>query len=135
MEELTKIKQQNMAAAVTDFTAALAIDLTKYDETEVDLFQNGQIQKFEFSVEITWKAVKDFLTDQYGLQVASPKGVMKVFFEKGHIDGATYENIIAAIDDRNRLSHLYNRAMFQSVYQNLIQHATTLQIISERLRG
>jgi nucleotidyltransferase substrate binding protein (TIGR01987 family) len=134
MEEITKIKIELFTKAVNNFNESLMINLDNYSEIEKDLMKNGQIQKFEFSIELMWKTIKDYINDEYGLDVASPKSVLKTFFEKGHLDYEWYEKAIKAIDDRNKLSHIYKEEMFQSIYSNLKEHQETLNVIIKNIK-
>ena len=133
MEELTKVKINMFTKAVNNFTESLKLDLDKYSEMERDLIKNGQIQKFEFSIELMWKTIKDYINEKYGLDISSPKIVIKVYFEKGHIDYDFYEKAIKAIDDRNKLSHIYKEEMFKEVYSNLKEYDILFKKIIENM--
>ncbi|HOF01271.1 MAG TPA: HI0074 family nucleotidyltransferase substrate-binding subunit [Spirochaetota bacterium] len=119
MEELTQRKIEIFIKAVQSFCDSLTVKFENYTEIEIDLIKNGQIQKFEYCIELMWKAIKELLRDKYGIDIASPKYVLKSYFENGNLDYADYETAIAAIDDRNRLSHLYNDEIFNEIYGRL----------------
>lgn len=41
-----------------------------------DIYQDALIQRFEFTFELAWKTLREFMTDQgYQLEILSPKGV------------------------------------------------------------
>jgi nucleotidyltransferase substrate binding protein (TIGR01987 family) len=84
-----------------------------------DTIMSGQIQKFEFTVELLWKTVQVFLLEEDGIDSATPKSVAKEFVEAGYCDYETYELLIRAINDRNQLSHMYRQEMAESVRQRL----------------
>jgi hypothetical protein len=44
--------------SLTSLSEALKIDLSKFNEIELDLVKNGQIHKFEYSVELCWKLIR-----------------------------------------------------------------------------
>lgn len=51
------------------------------------LMQAGLIQMFEFTFELAWKVMKDFLESE-GFQVASPKSTIRQAFQSGYISNA-----------------------------------------------
>lgn len=134
MEELTKIKIEQFHNIIIGFEKSLGIILEKFNELEQDVIKNGQIQKFEYCVENMWKTLKVYLSDIYGLDIASPKSVVKEFFEKGHLSYDEYESLIDAINDRNLLSHVYNEEKFEKIYMKLKSHMDVLLVVYSRLK-
>ncbi|MDE3055099.1 MAG: nucleotidyltransferase substrate binding protein [Verrucomicrobiota bacterium] len=67
----------------------------------------GIIQSFEFTFELSWKTLKDFLESK-GMPVSFARDVIKEAFATGLIqDGHLW---IDMLEKRNLLSHTYNRA-------------------------
>ena len=70
------------------------------------LEQEGVIQRFEYSMELAWKTMKDYLESEnvvFGL--ATPRNVIRKAFESGLVaDGQTWMD---ALDARNKMSHVY----------------------------
>lgn len=76
------------------------------------LEKEGVIQRFEYTLELAWKTIKDYL-EQGGvvLAAATPRQVVKeAFAAKVLADGQTW---IDMIDHRNLLSHTYDPANFE----------------------
>ena len=70
-----------------------------------DLEKEGFVQRFEYTVELAWKTLKDFLLEG-GQDLSSPKDVIRQAFQNGIIkDGEIW---IEALDRRNLTSHTYN---------------------------
>jgi nucleotidyltransferase substrate binding protein (TIGR01987 family) len=72
-----------------------------------DLEKEGAVQRFEYTVELAWKVLKDFL-EHSGVQLSSvtPKNVVKAAFASRLIaDGQLW---IDMLDHRNALSHKYD---------------------------
>lgn len=66
----------------------------------------GIIQSFEFTFELAWKTLKDFLESQ-GSTVVFPRDVIKEAFATQIIkDGHLW---VEMLEKRNMLSHTYNR--------------------------
>ncbi|KAA3601414.1 MAG: DUF86 domain-containing protein [Calditrichaeota bacterium] len=117
------------------FEKSLKVDLGKFSEIELDTFQNGQVQKFEYCVEICWKTIKSFLEDVHGLESVSPKSAFKVFFQTGSIDEETCESLFEMINDRNRLSHIYENDIFNEIYKKLPIYLEILKSISTIIKN
>jgi len=76
-----------------------------------DLEQQGLVQRFEFSFELAWKTMKDFL-ESSGIQInpVTPKSVIKEAFAAKIIDDG--QIWIDMMLDRNLLSHTYDQKCF-----------------------
>lgn len=70
------------------------------------LEEAGVVQAFEFSFELAWKTLKDYLY-QKGIHSQFPRDVIKDAFQSEIIeDGTTW---LKMLDKRNELSHTYNK--------------------------
>jgi nucleotidyltransferase substrate binding protein (TIGR01987 family) len=76
------------------------------------LEKEGVIQRFEFSFELAWKTLKDFMEqDGFVFATITPRQVLKdAFAAKILSDGQVW---IDMLDHRNLLSHTYNLAKFE----------------------
>lgn len=122
MEERMTYVLEQLALASSDFESALEIDEAPLDATIIDTIHNGQAQKFEFTIELFWKAVKVFLLEQHGFDIASPKGVVKKYFELGYVDYDDCDRLIRALDIRNSLSHVYKKENFLVLYDEIREY-------------
>lgn len=80
------------------------------------LEKEGAVQRFEYSFELAWKTVKDFL-EAGGLIIApvTPRQVLKdAFAAKVIADGQVW---IDMLDHRNLLSHTYDAAKFEKAVE------------------
>lgn len=78
------------------------------------LEKEGVIQRFEYTMELAWKTMKDYL-DYEGvvLEPVTPRNVIRRAFESGVIrQGEVWQT---ALDARNSMSHTYNFAVFERV--------------------
>jgi nucleotidyltransferase substrate binding protein (TIGR01987 family) len=83
-----------------------------------DLEKEGTVQRFEFTVELAWKTLKDYL-EHSGiiLDQNTPKNVIKQAFAAKIIsDGQLWIDIL---DCRNRLSHTYDEAAFDQAVREI----------------
>lgn len=131
METKFTRKLNDLEAALSNFRDALSLEPSLFPELVADNIKSGQIQKFEFTVELLWKTVQVFLYEVDGVDVITPKSVAKEFAEAGYCDYAVYELFIRAINDRNQLSHIYRQEMAESIWQRLPEYVTLVeQIVS-----
>lgn len=126
---------------LSDFTASLKtleqslkLDLNNYKEIELDTIKNRQVQKFEYCVELCWKVIKVFLSSRHGIEIVSPKSAIKEFFRVDVISEQEYELLIQMIDDRNRLSHIYNDLFFEDIYLKLNSYLDLMKKVSEIMK-
>jgi len=76
------------------------------------LEKEGVIQRFEYSFELAWKTLKDFLEED-GLNIipVTPRQVIKeAFAAKMLADGQVW---IDMLNHRNLLTHTYNETVFE----------------------
>jgi nucleotidyltransferase substrate binding protein (TIGR01987 family) len=86
--------------------------LSAEDELEMD----GVIQRFEFTFELFWKALKIFLEYQ-GIEVRSPRDSLKEGFRIGLLDE---EKIyLDMLEDRNLTSHIYDKEAAEEVFKRI----------------
>jgi nucleotidyltransferase substrate binding protein (TIGR01987 family) len=124
------VKLTAFAEALQGFVELTALDLTALAETLdariIDGLENGQAQKFEYTMELCWKAIKVALREREGIDEASPKKVIKAWYLTGHVSEDDYLALIQAVDDRNKLSHIYDQDQFKAMVARLPDHATLL---------
>jgi len=76
-----------------------------------ELERNGLIQRFEFTIELAWKVMKDFLDEKGFAFKPSPKDTFRQAQEARYIDYA--QLLIDALNIRNELSHDYDGELFR----------------------
>ena len=92
-----------------------AMEKTDLNELE----RNGLVQRFEFSLELCWKTIKDFL-EYEGLDFKpTPKETIREAFKAELVTNA--RELINALDMRNELSHDYNGDKFSKYEQRFRQ--------------
>jgi nucleotidyltransferase substrate binding protein (TIGR01987 family) len=84
-----------------------------------DLEQEGIVQRFEFSFELAWKTMKDYLEDSgIVLTQITPRNVIKEAFRAGVIpDGQVWIDMML---HRNLLSHTYDFSRFKTVLEAVV---------------
>ena len=83
-----------------------------------DLEREGTIQRFEYTWELAWKTLKDYLENEgVVLDKITPKAVLIAGVEAKIIH--QQEIWMQALDDRNKMSHIYNNVAFEQVISNI----------------
>ncbi len=112
---------------ITSFENAIEIDFTNYNDFETDIIKNGQIQKFEYTIELLWKTLKKYFEVKRENIILYPKDAIKAFFAEDAIDEDTYLTLMKAVESRNLLSHIYKIEMFDSIYPQLKTYAKAIR--------
>ena len=85
------------------------------------LEKEGVIQRFEYSYELAWKTLKDYL-EASGVTInpVTPRQVLKeAFAAKIITDGQVWINML---DNRNLLSHTYDFSVFEVAVKAIAAH-------------
>lgn len=78
------------------------------DGLVLEVFQDSVVKRFEFSFDLLWKYLKEFLFVHHGLDVASPKKVFKEAQLQQLITKPELETFLVMCDDRNLTAHTYD---------------------------
>lgn len=101
-------RKQDFNKAVERLKEALEIE-------ENEIVIDGAIHRFEFTFELAWKTMKDYLEYIGIIQgIGSPREIIKTAYENGIIrDGDNWIKMMLA---RNSLSHLYDEEKSREIY-------------------
>ena len=88
-------------------------------EAPNELERNGIVLRFEFTIELAWKVMKDFLESQGFQFKPSPKNTFRQAQQGQFITNA--QVLIDALNVRNELSHDYSGAKFEVAEEELRQ--------------
>ncbi|MBF0338979.1 MAG: nucleotidyltransferase substrate binding protein [Nitrospirae bacterium] len=99
------------------------------DRAVDDLGRDAVIQRFEFTCELFWKAIKVVLEyEKFSCQ--NPRSCIKEGFRRGLIlDG---QALLDMLQDRNMTSHLYSEAMAEEIFQRI--KATYINLLEDNLQ-
>lgn len=75
-----------------------------------ELERNGLMQRFEFTLELAWKTLKDYLEYQGFSFRPSPKETLRQAYEAGYLQNV--QPLLDGYDMRNQLSHDYSDEKF-----------------------
>lgn len=83
-----------------------------------ELEQQGLIQGFEFTHELAWNVLKDYLEEQGYVGIIGSKNATREAFKNGIIDdGPVWMDMIKA---RNLTSHTYNEEVADGIVKDIL---------------
>ncbi len=91
---------------------SLKSGVEKKDLSELE--RDGVVQRFEFTIEITWKTLKKFLQFEGWDSQLFPREIIKEFYKKGIIEDSKL--FLDFIDLRNNSSHNYDEEMVNDMF-------------------
>ena len=125
---------QNYQKAFAQLTQA--VDLSR-QRALTKLEQQGLIQGFEYTHELAWNTLKDFLEARGAAEIFGSRDTTRAAFTAGLIDQG--EVWMQMIQSRNQSTHTYNEEMMTQIVTAVIQtymaEFTKLQSKFEQLRS
>jgi nucleotidyltransferase substrate binding protein (TIGR01987 family) len=116
-----KQRLQNYSAALRQLSKAEALRQTR-DLSELE--QQGLIQAFEFTHEMAWKVMKDYLRSLGNTQILDSRDSTRAAFAAELIvDG---EGWMAMIEGRNLSVHTYNFDIANTLTQDVVERYFSL---------
>lgn len=100
-----------------------AVELSHTRELSL-LEKQGLIQAFEFTHELAWNVLKDYLEYQGFQDIKGSRDTIREAFKRGLIkDGQTWMETIQA---RNITSHAYDEELVQKAYKTIVDEYIVL---------
>jgi len=122
--ELHRIFQQ-LADALERLREALAEPVTN------SLAIDGTIQRFEFTIELFWKALKRLLAYE-GIDTSTPRETLQQAYQAGWLTNETAW--LDMLRDRNQTSHAYDKALARQIYERVRVNFPELERALKTLR-
>ena len=120
--------------ALSGFKESLMLDITSYNASLADTVKSGQMQKFEYCAELSWKVSRSLLQYKYQIIANSPVTVYRELFNQFIIDDGDCSALLTMIKDRNMLSHVYKEEMAEKIYPRLPDHCVLLSSLFQKLK-
>ena len=96
---------------------ALKEAVLDFDKTALLSVRDGAIQRFEFTAELAWKTVREYLIDEGIAEINTPKSVMKAAFAANLVDDE--DGWIQILNDRNATSHIYDEDEADKIFERI----------------
>ena len=105
-----KQRYQNYLKALSQLTSALLV----HDETAESLIKDGILQRFEFTHELAWKVMKDYLEYEGHQGITGSRSASRLAFNLGLVtDGQVWMDMI---ESRNRTVHTYDESILEQEF-------------------
>jgi nucleotidyltransferase substrate binding protein (TIGR01987 family) len=114
--------------ALATLDEALAMDLNT-------IVRDAAIQRFEFCVEAVWKLAQLYLRKKEGLDLGSPKQVLRNCFKVGLLDEYQTRIGLRMIDDRNLTVHTYDEELAEKIFNNLEEYAQLMHNLLNKIES
>lgn len=95
-----------------------------------EFIRDSAIQRFEFTYELAWKAIKAHLEEK-GLSVYSPRDAIRAAFQDGLI--ADDPLWLQMVETRNQSTHAYGESLAEQVYAKLSAYLPLFEALSKAL--
>ena len=103
-------------------------------ESLTEIEKDGLIQRFEFCFEILWKCGKDYLAEYEGMDIASPKKVIRSLRETRMFSDEETEILLTMVDDRNLITHTYDEEFAEKLIGKIYDYASLMCEWFERMK-
>ena len=88
-----------------------------------DIIKEGLIQRFEYTHELAWNVMKDFLENAGNTAIFGSKDATREAFSAGLISNG--EEWMDMIKSRNKTSHTYNQETADDIFLKIVNHYYT----------
>ncbi len=106
---------QNFEKAFNSLTESIE---ALQNEPDNDFIKDSVIQRYEYTIELGWKTLKDYLEYEGFLDISSPKKVVRLGLKEGYLKDDMW---IMALNDRNKTSHAYDEEMSKEVIEEITE--------------
>lgn len=109
---------QRFTQRKTEFNSAYERLKEALKEEESEIVIDGALHRFEFTFELAWKSLKDYLEYMgFTEKTGSPREIIQQAFKQGIIeDGEAWIDMMLS---RNTLSHLYDEKFSREVFMKI----------------
>ncbi len=121
----------NYTKALAQLKSAVEL-ANKRDLSELE--KQGLIQSFEYTHELAWKTIKDFLNEKGNKEIYGSKDATREAFKYGLIDNG--EIWMDMIKSRNDTSHTYNEETANEITKAILNYYhSAFEQLFEKLTG
>jgi len=93
------------------------------------IIRDAAIQRFEYTFEIVWKSLREFLKEKAGVIANSPKLAFREAFSDGILSEEESKKCLEMTDDRNDTAHTYNEKVAERIFTGLKEYSSLMKKI------
>ena len=91
--------------------------ISDYDKAKIETIRDGVIQRYEFTTELAWKSVREYLLSEGVVDINTPKIVMREAYGAGIINDE--QGWLQILIDRNLTSHIYDEKEAVEIFSRI----------------
>ena len=95
--------------------------------------RDATIQRFEYTTEAAWKALKHYLLEHEGIDCNTPKGCIRKALQADLLTEEETESFLQMLDDRNLTSHAYIPDVAEKIASAIPRYAELLKKLTDRM--
>jgi len=112
------IRWQQRFSNYTKALSQLGSAIEEYGDTTQDIIKEGVIQRFEFTHELAWKVMKDYLEHEGIQNITGSRSAARTAFNLGLVqDGQVWMDMI---ETRNATVHAYRHSILDKEFNNIV---------------
>ena len=97
------------------------------------IVRDATIQRFEYTFEIIWKMLKEYLYAHEGINCNSPKSCFREALHTGILDEEQTITCLEMTDDRNLTAHTYVEEVAESIYAKIKGYCELMDALFNRI--
>jgi nucleotidyltransferase substrate binding protein (TIGR01987 family) len=97
-----------------------------------EIYRDSAIKRFEFTFDLSWKLVKTYLEEEYGVLCNSPKSCFREAYTQELIK---YSDLwIKIVDWRNLSTHTYSEEFANDLYKELPKFLKLFKELNKKIQ-
>lgn len=96
-------------------------------EDQILFLRDSVIKRFEYTLDTTWKYLKEYLRVNHGTDIGSPKPIFRECKKTGLINDAETELALEMVDARNLTSHTYKEEVAEIIIASADEYRDLLE--------
>lgn len=97
------------------------------EQEKNEFIRDSIIQRFEYSVELFWKMIKEYLYEYENIEVKSPNQTIREGRNVNIFTETEVEYALEMIHDRNQLSHAYDEEVAENISENIPEYTSFMR--------
>lgn len=93
------------------------------------------VKRFEYSFELCWKTIKEFLSTNFGSSIMYPKEAFRGLVKLEMISPEETEILIIMVDDRNFTAHTYDEEFINGLVKRLPRYYEVMEKVMKLIKG
>jgi nucleotidyltransferase substrate binding protein (TIGR01987 family) len=124
-----------MNLQVQDALKALATLKEILREPYTLIVRDATIQRFEYTFEAVWKALREYLKEREGILANSPKSCFREAFSLGLLTEEETTLSLEMTDRRNDTSLTYREEIAQAIFRQVSAYCVLMESLLGKLEG